>query len=81
MIIKEPFYAVECDVCGEHNENYDGVSFWGDENISEEMAADNDWHKGDSKNNIGEDGKHYCPNCFMFDDSDVFVLKEKALNK
>lgn len=81
MIIKETFYAVECDVCKETSENYDGIAFWADEETTETNASENSWHKGDTDNNEGEDGKHYCPNCFMFDDNDVFILKIAANEK
>lgn len=68
MIIEETFFAIECDVCKEQAENYEGHSFWADKNTTEDNANDSGWHiDGD---------KHYCPECHSFDDDDNLIIKQ-----
>lgn len=55
MIIKEIFYAVQCDRCGAINNETD-TAFWNDESTAENQANDDEWNT--------TTGKHYCPNCF-----------------
>lgn len=71
MIIKEYFYAIECDNCKEIAQGYEDVDFWtSDESGTEENATESEWHK--------EDDKHYCPDCHSFDDEDNLVINRNS---
>jgi hypothetical protein len=64
MIITEIFYGLKCDRCGEIHDDGEH-SFWNDESSAIENAWNYDWCE--------ENNKHYCPNCFDYDE-------EKDLN-
>jgi hypothetical protein len=72
-IISEPFYACKCDNCGRLHENYDGISFWNDENVAGENAMDSDWQE--------IDGKDYCDLCYTMTDDDVYVINTERTGK
>lgn len=64
-IIKEYFYNIECDVCGEladtecwHTDS-DAAKLYLDENGFKELG-----------------GKHYCGCCWHYDDDDNIVTKD-----
>ena len=67
MIIADVFYAVKCDRCGKV---YDGADYvyYNDMDSSLEYAKVDDWVE------IG--GKHYCPNCYVFDEDTEEVKKK-----
>lgn len=71
MIHPVTFYGATCDNCGKswRNDHY-CWSAMSDESGMKEMLSDDGWH-------FGEEGKHYCPDCFEFDDDDQFVLRKK----
>ncbi len=66
MIIKEIFYAVECDVCEAYAESHDGPVFWSTQDTTEENAMECEWHK--------EGDCHYCPDCHSFNDKDELII-------
>lgn len=74
MIHPVTFYGATCDNCGKSwfNDHY-GWSAMSDESSMKQMLSDDEWHFGDGQE--GEEGKHYCPDCFEFDDDDQFILK------
>ena len=59
MIVSEIFYGVKCNRCGEQFEDGEH-SFWSDENGAVENAMESEW--------IEEKGKHYCTNCYDYND-------------
>jgi hypothetical protein len=59
MIVNEIFHGVQCDRCGEIHDGGD-YSFYSDEQSALDSAIDDEW--------IEEKGKHYCPNCYEFDE-------------
>lgn len=66
MIIKEIFYGLTCDRCEEIYDDGEH-SFWNDEGTAEENAGESEWM-------ITEKGKHYCPNCHVYnEEKDDFV--------
>lgn len=80
MIVKEIFYGIECNRCRETFMDYNDHSFWMDEDTAIEQATDSEW--------IAEKGKHYCPDCYDFnEEKDENLPKEdfpehlKILNK
>lgn len=72
MIEEVTMYTVVCDNCGkDSNENAD-YSCYNDKHRAEETAVENEWYKEIGK---GEENKHYCPDCFHFDDDDQLIIK------
>lgn len=59
MIVSEIFYGVKCNRCKEQFEDGEH-SFWSDEDSALENATESEW--------IEEKGKHYCPNCYDYND-------------
>jgi hypothetical protein len=69
MIYPVTMYSAECDNCKEdyHNED-NGWCATVDTNSILEMMGDDGW--------VTENGKHYCQNCFKYDDKDNFIINE-----
>ena len=67
MIKEVKMYTVICDNCGIDVNESEEISCWGDEGYAEDCAMEADW--------IQEDGNHYCPDCFEYDDEDNLVIK------
>lgn len=67
--------SAKCDNCKNnwYNDHY-GWMCVTDESSMESMLDDDEWYKG-------ENGKHYCPECYSFDDDDNFVLDETRKDK
>ena len=68
MIKEIIMYTVACDNCGRDVNRDLEFSCWADKQTSVDIAQDLDWHK--------EGEKHYCPNCFEFDDNDKLIIKK-----
>ena len=58
MIISEIFYGVKCNRCGETCE--EEHAFWSDEGSAIDNAMESEW--------MEDKGKHYCTNCYDFDE-------------
>ena len=58
MITNEIFYAVKCNRCGITSD--EDNAYYHDEESAIENALDNDWHETNNK--------HFCPECFDYDD-------------
>lgn len=57
-------YKIVCDCCGETFENGEGWVCYSDcPNEIESDASDSGWL-------ITADGRHYCPNCYSFNEDD-----------
>jgi hypothetical protein len=66
MIYPITMYAGKCDGCGKQWDNGDGVIAYQEESTVKESMQDSFWHiEGD---------KHYCGNCWSYDDDDNIVL-------
>ena len=59
MIVSEIFYGVKCNRCGEQYEDGEH-SFWSDEDNAIENAMESEW--------IEEKGKHYCTECYEYNE-------------
>ncbi len=72
MIIKEYFYAIECDNCKKVAGSNEHDSAWlPDEDGAKDNAVNGEqWHE--------EGDKHYCPHCFSFDDEDNLIIKPNS---
>ena len=64
-IIKEYFYNIECDVCGECAD----VTCWHTDPDTAKLYLDENGFK-----ELG--GKHYCGDCWHYDDDDNIVTKD-----
>lgn len=60
MILKEIFYGLQCDRCGEVFENSDGYSFESEEQEIITHAYDYDWAELNRK--------HYCDKCYTINE-------------
>ncbi len=68
MIQEITMYTVLCDACGkDSNEGSDYACYDSKENAEDIAKDDNSWHI--------ENDKHYCPDCFHFDDDDNLIIK------
>lgn len=70
MIIEMTMYGCKCDNCGKQWEDEDMgfVAFTDDSGIKSYLDEDGEWHT--------EDDKHYCPECWSYDDEDNLVIKQ-----
>jgi len=67
MIKTVIMYTVICDNCGKDCNKDNEYSCWSDVSYTEDVSLEANWHK--------EDDKHYCPDCYSWDDDDNLVLK------
>lgn len=70
---KVEMHTVICDNCQMDIGMYNEYSCWNDENYAEENAMESDWHR--------QEDKHYCPDCYTYDDDDNFILVEERKDK
>lgn len=69
---KVEMFTVLCDNCKlDIGENSD-YSCWNDENNAKENASNSDWLIHD---------KHYCPDCYDYDDNDELIIKTQRKDK
>ena len=66
MITKKEFYNIKCDCCGQL---LDDENYWDEIEGVESMLETCGWK-------TMEDGKHYCHECFHYDDNDMLVTKD-----
>lgn len=70
MIKPVTMYSVVCDRCGKTFEADDSVA-WTDKQSARFYALESEWKEIDNK--------HYCPDCYEFDDElDEYVPKKKG---
>lgn len=65
MIIKKEFYNIKCDCCGQHIDE----QYWDEPDYPESLVNVCGWK-------ATEDEKHYCMDCFEWDDDDRLVTKD-----
>lgn len=71
MIKEVTMYSVVCDRCGKTYGVDDGIDCWVDICTAREQAMESEWVE------IGD--KHYCPDCYEFDDElDEYVPKKES---
>lgn len=72
MIRKVTMYEGICDGCGRQFEDDGGnIIAWGDSADIEFLMQESGWQE--------INGKHYCPDCYEFDDGlDEYVPKKKG---
>lgn len=74
MIYEAILYGIKCDRCHQEYEDDEGHTVFCDKGDAKEKATEDDWYF--------EDGKHYCPNCYVgfhqeYSDDDTNVVKPK----
>ena len=65
MIRKQEFFNIECDHCGAM---LDEETWWDDKETTESLLDECGWKK------LGD--RHYCEDCWEFDDDDNIVTKD-----
>lgn len=70
MIKTIEMFTVVCDGCGADVCEGEEFSAWNDEGYVEDIASNNGWEKVNDK--------HYCDDCFEYDDNGEIILKLPA---
>lgn len=72
---QEPIYSAQCDVCKtDFEHSFEGWTSFMNRDMMTERMVDQEWYFGDGEQ--GEDGKHYCPDCYHIDEEDNFNLNQ-----
>jgi hypothetical protein len=67
MIKEVKMFTVICDNCGKDANFWEDYSCWNDKSFAEDIAVENGYLK--------DDNKHYCQDCFSYDEDDKLVIK------
>lgn len=70
MVKEVTMYTVVCDGCGKDANEGTEFAGWNNKSYTEDVAIDADW--------IKQDEKHYCPDCYTYDDEDNLVVKSES---
>lgn len=70
MVKQVTMFTIICDNCGRDVNEGQEYSCWNDKGYAEDIAMEADW--------IKEDDKHFCPDCYTYDDDDNLIIKEKS---
>jgi hypothetical protein len=72
MIFPVTMYSAKCDNCGKEwiDEVNCFCAFTDENSMAENVNNDDDWHN--------EGDKHYCKDCFTFDDEDNLIVKTQT---
>jgi hypothetical protein len=66
-IEKMEMFTVICDNCKTSADEDTPYSCWNDESTAKDVAMEAGY--------IYEDDKHYCPNCYEYDENDNLIIK------
>tara|TARA_B100000953_G_scaffold285358_1_gene265889 strand:+ start:315 stop:545 length:231 start_codon:yes stop_codon:yes gene_type:complete len=69
MIREVRMYGINCDNCGVDLGENQEVTCWCEPKYATLVAIDSNWVR------VGEN-KHYCPDCYSYDDNDKLVLNK-----
>ena len=72
MIRELTMFAVVCDECGQEVNVGDEIA-WIDKGYALDMAWEADW--------VTVDDKHYCPDCYYYDEEDKLIIQSKEGSK
>ena len=67
MVKEVTMFTVVCDNCGKDVKKDAEYSAWNEKTFAEDIAMEADW--------IKENDKHYCSDCFTYDDDDNLLIK------
>ena len=73
MIKEVKMYTVICDNCGVDIGKDDEYSCWGEHWQAIDNAMNAGWHE--------QDGKHYCTDCYSFDNDINLILRKIKTQK
>jgi hypothetical protein len=73
MVKEVKMYTIVCDNCGADVNADSGYSCWDSEETIEDIREEASWQK------VGD--KHYCNDCFEYDDEDNLVILEPFKTK
>jgi len=73
MVKEVKMFTIVCDVCGTDVNEDTGYSCWSDVEANEDIRQEEGWEK------VGD--KHYCNDCFEYDDDDNLVILEPFKTK
>jgi hypothetical protein len=62
-------FTIICDGCGKDVNDDTDYSAWNDESYVDDIRQEADWEKVDDK--------HYCTDCYEYDDDDEIIIKSK----
>jgi hypothetical protein len=68
MIKTIVIFTVICDNCGKDVCDTDQYSGWDDIDYMEQVAQEDNW--------LQQDDKHYCQECYSYDDEDNLIIKQ-----
>lgn len=71
MIQEVKMFTVVCDSCGKDVCQNAEYSAWNEKRYAEDVAMESDWLK--------DNDKHYCPDCFTYNDEDNLVVKSEFI--
>jgi hypothetical protein len=69
MLKEVKMFTIICDGCKKDVNADADYSCWNEESVLEEIRQEAGWEKVDEK--------HYCIDCFEYDDNDKLVIKNK----
>jgi hypothetical protein len=70
MIKEVQMYTVICDNCGKDCCEGSEYSCWNDSAAARDVAMDDNWTED------RDFDKHYCPDCWSYDDQDNVIINE-----
>lgn len=79
MIYPATYFEAKCDHCkDQYQDEYNGFTAYSHESEIQDVLDDAEWHTDDN-------GNHYCPACYQFNDNDEIELivnrKDKYVHK
>jgi hypothetical protein len=69
MLKEVKMFTIICDGCGKDVNDDTDYSAWNDESYVDDIRQEADWEKVDDK--------HYCTDCYEYDDDDEIIIKSK----
>ena len=66
MIKEFKCYTLLCDNCGVDVNEGNEISGWTEKDTNYDIAGESNW--------IAHEDKHYCPDCYSFNDKDEIII-------
>ena len=73
MIKELTMFTVICDGCGKDVNKDADYSCWDDKLYAQDIAMEADW--------VTVCGKHYCTDCYYYDEDDKLIIQAKGRSK
>ena len=73
MIKELTMYTIVCDSCGKDVNKDADYSCWDDKEYALDIAFEFDW--------VNDDDKHYCPDCYYYDEDDKLIIQSIERSK